>query len=84
MLNCSCLRVQNWHKREHYRRMIEDQKEMLKRDMNDPDKPLRNLVCVCVCVCVYVCVYVCVCMCVCVCVCARARSYQTLYAKENM
>jgi hypothetical protein len=52
LLNCSCLRVQNWHKREHYRRMIEDQKEMLKRDMNDPDKPLRNLVCVCVCVCV--------------------------------
>ena len=46
LLNCSCLRVQNWHKREHYRRMIEDQKEMLKRDMNDPDKPLRNLVCV--------------------------------------
>ena len=30
--------------------MMEDQKEMLKRDMNDPDKPLRNLVCVCVCV----------------------------------
>jgi hypothetical protein len=56
---CFYVRVQEWHKREHNRRMIEEQKAMLQLNMGNSDESPRTHVFLFVCMCVRKVSYVC-------------------------